>query len=117
MKVAARWIAATVLIVVLIALASGIFLTGMGWSRGGGPGFYPMPHMFGYFPRGGWFGMGLMWLIPIGVVALIAWAVATLLHRPTQAGPAGDTGRACPSCGKPAQLDWTTCPYCGKPLG
>jgi hypothetical protein len=43
-----------------------------------------------------------MWLIPIGVVALIVWAVATLVNR-----PAGrSVNRICPSCGKSAQSDW-----------
>jgi hypothetical protein len=109
----ARWITAIIVIVVLIALASGIFMTGVGWGRGGAPGDYRMPHMFGTFPGGGWFGMGLMWLVPIGIVVLVVWAVATLVQRQTQVG---GVGRTCPSCGKPAQLDWTTCPYCSKPL-
>lgn len=116
MKGATRWIAIIVVIVVLIALASVIFMTGMGWGRAGAPGYYPMPHMFGYFPGGGWFGMGLMWLIPIGIVALIVWAVATLINRPAQSGQAGVAGRVCTACGKPAQSDWNTCPYCSKPL-
>jgi hypothetical protein len=116
MKGAGRWIAIIVLLVVLIGLGSGVFMTGMSWGRGGAPGYYPMPHMSGYFPGGGWFGMGLMWLIPVGVVALIVWAVATLVNRPAQFGQAGAAGRVCPSCGKPAQSDWSTCPYCSKPL-
>ena len=116
MKGAARWIVIIVILVVLIGLGSGVFMTGMAWGRGGAPGIYPMPHMSGYFPGGGWLGMGLIWLIPIAVVALIVWAVATLVHRPAQPGQAASSGRVCPSCGRSAQSDWSTCPYCGKPL-
>ena len=100
MKAATRWIVTIGVLVVLIGLGSGVFITGMAWGRGGAPGIYPMPHMSGYFPGGGWLGMGLMWLIPIGVVALIVWAVATLVNRPAQPGQAAAAGCLCDCLGR-----------------
>jgi hypothetical protein len=65
---------------------------------------------FGFFP----FGMGLMWLVPLGTIALIVLGVVWLVNNIN--GSKTVQGRACPSCGKSAQADWKTCPYCGNSL-
>ena len=76
---------------------------GVGYGRG-------MMGSFGFFP----FGMGLMWLIPLGTIVLIVLGVVWLVNNLN--GPKVVQGRVCPSCGKPAQADWKTCPYCGNNL-
>lgn len=77
----------------------------MGSGRGGG-----MMGGFGFFP----FGMGLMWLIPLGTIALIVLGVVWLVNNTNSSKTV--QGKVCPSCGKPAQTDWKTCPYCGNGL-
>ncbi len=82
-----------------------------GWGMMGGPG---MMGNWGYSPFG-WIGMAFMWLIPIGVVALIAFGVAILVRNagvPTPPSPQ----TPCPNCGKGTQADWQNCPYCGTAL-
>jgi cytochrome c oxidase subunit IV len=54
MKGAARWIVIIVILVVLIGLGSGVFMTGMAWGRGAPASIRCL--MSGYFP-GGWLGM------------------------------------------------------------
>ena len=76
----------------------------MGSGRGG------MMGGFGFFP----FGMGLMWLIPLGTIALIVLGVVWLVNNTNSSKTV--QGKVCPSCGKPAQTDWKTCPYCGNGL-
>ncbi|PKN90721.1 MAG: hypothetical protein CVU44_22695 [Chloroflexi bacterium HGW-Chloroflexi-6] len=76
----------------------------MGSGRGG------MMGGFGFFP----FGMGLMWLVPLGIIVLVALGIVWLINNIN--GPKTGQGRVCPSCGKPAQADWKTCPYCGNGL-
>ncbi|MCG2783489.1 MAG: zinc ribbon domain-containing protein [Anaerolineae bacterium] len=77
----------------------------MGSGRGSG-----MMGGFGFFP----FGMGLMWLIPLGTIALIVLGVVWLVNNTNSSKTV--QGKVCPSCGKPAQTDWKTCPYCGNGL-
>lgn len=105
---------AVFVIVVLLAFMVGTSLFG-GWGYRGygmmGPGMMG----WGYSPFG-WFGMGLgmlfMWLIPIGVIALIVYGVVALTRS------AGNTAPSvpCPNCGKGVQPDWQNCPYCGTKL-
>ena len=85
-----------------------------GWGYRG----YGMMGNWGYSPFG-WFGMGLgmlfMWIIPIGILALIVFGVASLVRNngnPTP--PASQT--PCPHCGKGTQAEWQNCPYCGTAL-
>jgi hypothetical protein len=85
----------------------------MGYGRGGmtlAPGASAGVGGFGFFP----FGMGLIWLFPLGAIALIVLGVVWLVNS-LNSSKTGQ-GRACPSCGKPAQADWKTCPYCGNSL-
>lgn len=109
---------AVFVIVVLLAFMVGTSLFG-GWGYGG----YGMMggyggHMgWGYSPFG-WFGMGLgmlfMWLIPIGVIALIVYGVVALTRNAGNNTPASSA--SCPNCGKGVQADWKNCPYCGTAL-
>lgn len=78
----------------------GMMVSGRGGMMGG----------FGFFP----FGMGLMWLVPLGIIVLVALGIVWLINNIK--GPKTGQGRVCPSCGKPAQADWKTCPYCGNGL-
>ena len=108
MKKVNWWIVGTVVILVSILLFGGGMMSG---SRYGGYGMMGS----GYSPFG-WFGMGLgmlfMWLVPIGVLVLIALGVTSLVR--SNGTPASQ--KPCPNCGKGTQADWQTCPYCGKAL-
>ena len=69
----------------------------------------------------GWLFMALSWLIPLGLLALLALCLAGLARavlpgREPRAAPALP-GDPCPECGHPAQTDWNNCPYCGQTLG
>ncbi len=80
-----------------------------GWSMMG-PGMMG----WGYSPFG-WIGMTFMWLIPIGVIALIAFGVAVLVRNAGSPTPPSSFS-PCPNCGKGTQSDWQNCPYCGTAL-
>lgn len=109
-------------IVGIVAVIAALFLFGGGmmWgNRGYGMmGGYGMMSNWGYSPFG-WFGMGLgmifMWLIPIGVLTLIVFGVASLV-RNTGNPPQATSLTPCTNCGKGTQADWQTCPYCGTAL-
>ena len=113
MKKVNWWIIGIVAVLVTLFFFGG----GMMWgNRGyGGPG---MMGNWGYSPFG-WFGMGLgmifMWLIPIGILALIVLGVASLV-RNTGNPPQASSLTPCSNCGKGTQADWQTCPYCGNSL-
>lgn len=70
-------------------------------------------------PAFGWFGMGLgmifMWVIPIGIVALIVYGVIALV-RQIGNSPQVAPQNSCANCGKGVQTDWQKCPYCGNAL-
>lgn len=111
------WAVATVgLLAVLILFGAGMF-GGWGYRSWGmmGPG---MMGNWGFSPLG-WFGMAfgmlLMWLIPIGIIVLIVFGVASLMRN------TGNTSQTsslppCPNCEKGIQADWQNCPYCGTAL-
>lgn len=69
----------------------------------------------------GWLFMALSWLIPLGLLGLLALCLAGLVQaalpgrEPTAAAPL--PGGPCPVCGHPTQTDWHNCPYCGQTLG
>jgi len=102
------WIVGTVVILVSILLFGGGMMSG---SRYGGYGMMG----WGYSPFG-WFGMGLgmlfMWLVPIGVLALVVLGVTSLVR--SNGMPASQT--PCPSCSKGTQADLQNCPHCGVAL-
>jgi hypothetical protein len=107
-------------VVVLLA-----FLVGVGLLGGRGYGGWGMmrPGMMGPGMMGGWgfsplgwFGMILMWLIPIGFIVLVVAGIFWLV-RALGAGshPIAPT-RPCPSCGRSVLAEWRNCPYCGSLL-
>ncbi len=107
------------LVVGIVILLSLLFLFGGSMMFGGWgyPGWGMMGN-WGYSPFG-WFGMGLgmlfMWIIPIGVLALIVFG-ATALVRNTGNGGQPSALKPCPNCGKGIQADWQNCPHCGTTL-
>lgn len=121
MKKVNWWIVGIVIAVIALFLFGGMMAWG---NRGYGMmGGYNMMGGYGMMHQGispvGWFGMGLgmifMWLIPIGIVALIGYGAVTLA-RNTGVNPAAASLAPCPNCGKGIQADWQNCPYCGKAL-
>ncbi|MBI5953651.1 MAG: hypothetical protein HY865_18510 [Chloroflexi bacterium] len=110
------------LIVGVIAIIALLFLFGAGmmagnygyrgWGMMGGPG--GMMGGWGYSPFG-WLGMAFMWLIPIGVIALIVFGIAALVKNSGNPTPSSAQS-PCPSCGKSTQAEWQNCPYCGTVL-
>ena len=91
----------------------------------------------GYMHPFSWGMMLLGWLVPAGILVLVIVGIVVLVNalmRPKSSAPtpvaapvtapAAETAplpppaplRACASCGKLAQADWSTCPYCGSPL-
>jgi len=119
MKSKTGWILAITLGLVLLLVLPGLFMMGRFWAGGYGGMMGPgMMGRFGYMNPLGFFGMALMWLIPIGVLVLLVIGAVALVNGLTKPGdpatPVSD--RKCSNCGKPAQSDWTICPYCGKSL-
>lgn len=117
-----NWLAVS--LIVIVALLAFFWI---GTMFGGGYGGYGMmdgygrPSMmgnWGYSPFN-WFGMGLgmifIWLIPIGILALIVFGVVSLV-RNTGNPPQSTSLTPCANCGKGTQADWQTCPYCGNAL-
>jgi zinc-ribbon domain len=118
MKKVNWWIVGIVAIIAVLFLFGGGMMYGgwgyRGWGMMRGPGMMG----WGYSPFG-WFGMGLgmifMWLIPIGLIALVVLGVASFLRNsgnPTLQS----TQNPCPNCGKGVQTDWNNCPHCGTTL-
>jgi hypothetical protein len=83
---------------------------GWGMMRSGGG----MMGNWSYFPFG-WIGMAFMWLIPIGLIALIVFGLAALVRNPGNPTPT-NSFNSCSNCGKGVQADWQNCPYCGTAL-
>lgn len=114
MKKVNWWIVGTGVIFVTILLFGGGMISGWrsgGYSMMGGYG----GHMsWGYSPFG-WIGMLFMWLIPIGILALVVYGVVVLAQNSgnnTTAAPLSP----CPNCGRGTQTDWQVCPYCSTSL-
>ena len=106
----------TVTIVLLLLIGIGLF---GGWGIMGpgmtlAPGASAGVGRWGFSPFG-WIGMIFMWLIPVGLIALIVLGIVLLVRNLD--GPASFvSGRACPHCGKDVQADWQHGPYCGTAL-
>jgi uncharacterized membrane protein len=93
-----------------------LLFPGLGWNgMMGNWGYSPM--MYGGFGMMGGLMMLLVFLVPLGVIALIVVGVVALLRRPAQmTPPPQNPAKTCPNCGRSVQTDWTACPYCGKTL-
>ncbi len=111
-----NWLIVSVIsIIVLLFLFGGGMMTGSWGYRGWG--MMESGGMMGgwdYSPLG-WIGMAFMWLIPIGILALIIFGVAALVKSSGNATPTVSQ-TPCSSCGKSTQADWQNCPYCGTAL-
>jgi hypothetical protein len=120
-----NWTMVVVFTVVLVfAFLVGLSLFG-GWlyggwgmmgARGMGPG---MMGRWGFSPSGwvGMFGMMFMWLIPLGILALVVLGIVGLFRSVSKGGGGPVTpDRTCPSCGRAIQADWQHCPFCGQTL-
>ena len=59
-------------------------------------------------------GMGLMWIIPVGVFVLLLIGAAWLGRK--SLGQKITPGSMCPACGQEIQAEWTTCPHCATAL-
>ncbi len=122
MKATTIWIIAVILILAIFLFLPGILrLAGLGWygDMMGGRGM--MGGGFGYFSPLGFIGMGVMALLPVALIVLLVLGGVALMNSLSGSGrpvppPTAATGRSCPSCGKPAQVDWNTCPYCSSTL-
>ncbi len=110
-------------IIVLIAFFwIGSWMGGGYGMMGGNRGYGGMMNGYGMMNPGyspfGWFGMGFgmlfMWLIPVGVIALIVYGVVALTRNANP--PPAASLIPCPNCGKGTQSDWKNCPYCGTTL-
>jgi uncharacterized membrane protein len=107
-------------IVGIIAVIVALFLFGSGMTAGSwGYRGWGMMGNWGYSPFG-WFGMGLgmlfMWLIPVGIVALIVYGVVVLVRNTGNNTAPSTPLTPCPNCGKGVQANWQNCPYCGTTL-
>ena len=98
------WIVGIVAIIVILFLFGGGMMSGYGYrdyGMMGGPGMG--------------IGMLFMWLIPVGILALIVFGVASLVRNNGNPTPSNFQG-TCPHCGKGTQAIWQNCPYCGTTL-
>jgi len=105
-------------ILALLFLFGGGMMSGWGYANSGYRGWGMMgPGMmggWGYSPFG-WIGMAFMWLIPVGMIALIVFGVAALVRNAGNPPPSSSQ-IPCPNCGKTVQADWKNCPHCGTAL-
>lgn len=75
---------------------------------------------FGYMHPFSFFGMAFMWLIPIGIVVLLALGIMSLFKESKKTDhqhvDTSTLAQVCQNCGKNVQNDWNTCPYCGEKI-
>jgi hypothetical protein len=83
---------------------------GFGYGMMNGHG-YGMMGGYGFPPFG-----GLMWIIPLGTLALVVLGIVWLVNNLSSSQNTQAQSHVCASCGKVAQADWKTCPYCGNSL-
>jgi len=105
-------------IVALLMVLIGVGLLGRaygGWGYGMmGPGMM----RWGFAPFG-WLGVIFMWLIPLGLLALVVAGIVWFVRAMGGQGEAHPrrSMATCPACGRPVQSEWHHCPSCGETLG
>lgn len=120
------WIIGIFAVAVILFSFGGGMMSGWGFRNGygmmGDYGGYGAPGMmfnWGYSPLG-WLGMGLgmllIWGLPIGLIVLAGFGVASLFKGSSQATSTPVAQATCPNCAKNVQTDWQNCPYCGISL-
>ena len=116
------WIVAIVLGVILLLVIPGLWIFARPWRYGMMGEYGMMGRGFGFMNPLGWFGMGLMWLLPLALLVLTILGIAVLskslfgAEKPAPTAIPPVNLRACPNCGKSIQADWNNCPYCGQGL-
>ena len=113
-----NWLVVGIVVIVLLLFlfGGGMMFGGWGYHGYGMMGGYGGPGMMGWgYSPFGWFGMLFMWIIPLGVLALLVFGIASLV-RNTGNGVQPTVSKSCPNCGKGVQVDWQNCPYCGTSL-
>jgi zinc-ribbon domain len=107
-----NWTVVVIIAIALLLVAS--LFGGRGYGGWGmmGPG---MMGGWGFSPFG-WVGMIFMWLIPLGLIVLVALGVVWLVRAVGSGKQSALPGQACPSCGRTVQTDWRNCPHCGTQL-
>ena len=118
MKSKIGWILAIALGLLFLFLLPSLVM-GRSWMGGYGGIMGPgMMGGFGYMNPLGFFGMALMWLVPIGLLVLLVIGAVALINGLKKSGNAAHSAseHKCSNCGKATQSDWTTCPYCGISL-
>ena len=79
------WIIAALLGVALLLVVPGLLMSGRTWGYGGMMGGYGMMGRgFGWMNPLGWFGMALMWLLPLGILSLVVVGVVSLITTLTR---------------------------------
>ncbi len=120
--IALLMMALAVILVLLFGLALGTGSLGYGFPYGmmGSRGnyAYPVGMMGGWgWGMGGLLMMGLMFLVPLGFLALLVLGTVWLVRQATPPSAQPPViGAVCPSCHKGLQADWKTCPYCEQKL-
>lgn len=119
MKPVWKWIIGIVIVLAVLAAVIGapfLYHAVYGDSFSGMPGWrmhtpfgsgWDSPRSYSLLSFGGMFVMGIFRL---GWLALLGLGIYWLVRTLRQPRPAA---RACVSCGKPLQADWTHCPHCG----
>jgi hypothetical protein len=118
-----KWVMIIVVAVtaLLVGAAFGPLLVGGGrlsyWNRGGMMGSGMMAD-WGLAPFG-WIGMLMMWVFPLGVLALVILGIVWLVNSVSRPGSqtSATPAKTCPNCSGLVQADWRNCPYCGTALG
>ena len=110
-----NWLVVSVIsVIALLFLFGGGMMAGSWGYRGWGMMGPGMMGGWGYSPFG-WIGMAFMWLIPVGLIALVVFGIAWLARNVGNSTPLS-AQTPCPNCGKGVQTDWQNCPYCGTTL-
>jgi hypothetical protein len=104
-------------VLLIMALLAGFLPLG-DWGMMGSAHHWGMSRM--WLGSWGWLFMALGWLIPLGLMGLLALCLVGLAQvvlpgrGPPTALPLN--GGPCSECGHATQTDWHNCPYCGHAL-